>query len=520
MKSKAEQQAVIYCRVSSAKQTTRGDGLSSQETRCREYAKYRGYKIARVFKDDTTGGIAGRPGMKEMLAYIRANRRERVVVIIDDISRFARDLEAHLQLRAALASAGGVLESPSIEFREDSDSKLVEHLLASVSQHQRQKNGEQTLNRMRSRVLNGYWVFQAPWGYTYGKATGGGKILVRSEPLATIIEEAFQSFASGRLSSIGEVKRFFEAHPDFPRTRHNVVLHERVRQIFTQPLYAGYVELPSWNVARRKGHHEALIDLATFETVQERLIGKPRAPARVDLNADFPLRGFVACDDCGHPLTANWSKGELRSYPYYLCRQPSCESKGKSIARDKVESAFEELLRSLTPAKELFDLASAVFRDLWDSQRARSSERKTASAREIADIDKKVASLVDRIVDSDSKPVVAALEARVEELQHRKLLLAENIEKCGAPLRGYDETFRTAMSFLSSPWNLWQSESIEDKRATLKLTFSGVLRYHRKEGFRTPEISLPFSVLGDVLMSKMEMARPERFERPTLRFVV
>jgi site-specific DNA recombinase len=31
--------AVIYCRASSAKQTVRGDGLASQETRCREFAK-------------------------------------------------------------------------------------------------------------------------------------------------------------------------------------------------------------------------------------------------------------------------------------------------------------------------------------------------------------------------------------------------------------------------------------------------------------------------------------------------
>jgi len=58
-----------------------------------------------------------------------------------------------------------VLESPSIEFGEDSDSILVEHLLASVSQHQRQKNGEQTRNRMRARLQGGYWVLNAPMGY-------------------------------------------------------------------------------------------------------------------------------------------------------------------------------------------------------------------------------------------------------------------------------------------------------------------------------------------------------------------
>lgn len=35
--------AIVYCRVSDTKQTTRGDGLNSQETRCREFAKYKGY---------------------------------------------------------------------------------------------------------------------------------------------------------------------------------------------------------------------------------------------------------------------------------------------------------------------------------------------------------------------------------------------------------------------------------------------------------------------------------------------
>ena len=66
--------AVIYCRVSSSKQTTRGDGLSSQETRCREFAGYRGHEVVKVFKDDASGGLIDRPGMKAMLAFIRSKR--------------------------------------------------------------------------------------------------------------------------------------------------------------------------------------------------------------------------------------------------------------------------------------------------------------------------------------------------------------------------------------------------------------------------------------------------------------
>jgi len=157
--TKGNSKAVIYCRVSDTKQTTRGTGLHSQETRCREYAAFRGHDVVEVFTDDASGGLINRPGMQAMLAFLRKNRRHPHVVIIDDISRLARGVQAHLELRAALIKAGGVLESPSLEFGEDSDSQLIENLLASVSQHQRQKNGEQTLNRMRARALNGYWVF-------------------------------------------------------------------------------------------------------------------------------------------------------------------------------------------------------------------------------------------------------------------------------------------------------------------------------------------------------------------------
>lgn len=35
-------QAVIYTRVSSTSQVKKGDGLASQETRCREFAAYKG----------------------------------------------------------------------------------------------------------------------------------------------------------------------------------------------------------------------------------------------------------------------------------------------------------------------------------------------------------------------------------------------------------------------------------------------------------------------------------------------
>jgi site-specific DNA recombinase len=512
--------AVIYCRVSSTKQTTKGDGLSSQETRCRQFCDHRRHEVVKVFKDDMSGSMTKRPGMDEMLAYLRKTKRHTHVVIIDDISRLARDITAHIQLRADIGSVGATLESPSIEFGDDSDSKLVENLLACVSQHSRQKNAEQTLNRMQARVQQGYWVFQAIWGYKYAPCPTGGKMLVRNEPLASVIQEGLEGFARGRFSSQAEVKRFFESHACFPKSKGGVVTGERVNQLLTQPLYAGYVAMPSWNIKPRKGRHEGLVDLETFNAIQDRLKGKARAAARADVNTDFPLRGHICCAACNEPMTANWSKGSHGSYPYYLCRQKGCESAGKSIARAKVEDAFEALVKNLTPASQIVDLATAAFRDLWNGQVFKAGENKKAIKREIGDTDAKVKQFLDRITDTDNKSVIAAYEARIAELEAKKLVLAEQMGKCDAPVKDYDASFRTALEFLASPWNLWKSDRIEDKHMALKLTFPNRLLFDRINGFRTPELSLPFKALGDFSMINKEMARPERFERPTLRFVV
>ncbi len=112
------------------------------------------------------------------------------------------------------------------------------------------------------------------------------------------------------------------------------------------------------------------------------------------------------------------------------------------------------------------------------------------------------------------------LRSAVAELEGRKLLLREQLAGCDKPIKEFDESFRTALQFLASPWNLWKSDKLTEKRIALKLTFPSQLAYDRKTGFRTPILALPFNMLGDFSMLEKELARPERFERPTLRFVV
>ena len=501
--------AVIYCRVSSKAQAKRGDGLNSQEARCRQYAAFKGYNVMRVFSDDLTGQSAERPGLNALLSFLQADRRNPHVVIIDDLSRFARRVAVHFKLRETIALSGGILESPSVEFRDDADGEFHEHILASAAQHQARKNAEQTRNRMEARCLNGFWPFHAPIGYKHVSVKGcGGKALVPDEPVASIIREGLEGYASGRFDSQAEVKRFFERQPDFPKDLPNgEIRNQRINDILKRVIYAGYIEVPNWDIPLRKARHEGLITLETHEKIQDRLAGNKKAPARKDINADFALRGFVLCGTCDKPLTACWSKSKTgRKHPYYLCFNRQCEDNRKSIPRDRLEGEFEDILLKMKPSENLFQLAKAMFRDAWDQRLAQAKAEKAAGKKEIARIERQIEQLVDRIVDSGSETAIKAYEARIAKLEKEKLLAAERLETGTEPARSFDEMFELALAFLANPSKLWASERLEDKRTVLKLTFAERLAYRRNSGFRTPKPALPFKALKSFRMNENGMA--------------
>ncbi|WP_444666018.1 recombinase family protein [Cereibacter changlensis] len=413
---------VIYCRVSSTKQTSDGAGLSSQERSCREYAKRCGYDVAEVFTDVISGRHAVRPGMNELLAYLKRAKAQEFVVVVDDVSRFARDVSTHSELRNKILSCGAALESPNQKFGEDAGSRFIEIIMAAIAAHDREKNAEQSHSRTIARLKNGYWVFRAPLGYGYVKAPGGVKMLERCEPVASIMAEALNGFATGRFQSQAEVKRFLDSKPEFPKDyRGTEVRFDRVTTFLKNVVYAGYVEKSAWDVPLTKGQHEPLISYDTYLIIQDRLNGKDVAPARTDIDEDFPLRGFLVCDACGHRLTACWSQSRTgRKYPYYLCYFRRCPEKGKSTPRDKVEEAFDGLLKSVVPAQSTFDLAERMFRDAWDRRASQAKEEENRLRTKSRQIDREVEQLLDRAVRTKNEATAEAYERRVAELHAEK----------------------------------------------------------------------------------------------------
>lgn len=502
-----------YARVSSKKQVKEGDGLGSQEARIREFARNRGYPaLSMVFTDGKTGGTDNRPGFSAMLKFLVKNRGATCVVIIDDITRLARSVIVHHKVRAAIAATGARLECPSIEFGDGPDDILVENLLASVSQHQRQKNGEQVRNRMRGRLLNGYWCFSSkPPAFAFSR-TAGQNILVPREPVASIVTEALEGFASGRFQTQAEVQRFLQDSPGFPKKKDGTVKADRVTEMLTSVLHAGMVEYLPWGVSIRKGHHARLITYDTYQRIQIRLNENAKAPARADLSQHFPLRQAVQCAHCGWLLGGAYSRGRNAEYPYYFCLNKECLRYRKSFSSDEMHGKFDALLKTMTPADEVIDIATAIFRETWVTRSAGTAERNALLRREISSTDKSIGLLIDRIADSSNPELIQAYEARLVDLQRQKAALSEKVEDSEQKLPDFNVTLRTALEFLASPWKLWETGNIEDRRAVRKLVFTEHLQYAPELGFRTAETTLPFRVLADIAANNIEVVRATGLE--------
>lgn len=494
---------VIYCRVSSAKQKIVGDGLNSQEKRCRDYAALKGYDVLAVFADDINGDRVSRQGLDRLVDFVdEAHRRlgQDIAVIIDDLKRFARDVSVHFSLKLDLAQRGGRLESPLFRFEDTPEGKFIETIVAAQAELERNQNKRQVRNRMQARLENGYWTFKAPAGYRYAQDRVHKKLLVRDEPRASMVAEALEGFAKGRLNGAMDIwrefrgKGFYGPAPGRAQlSRQLWVIHGMLRQ----PLYTGHLEHKPWGVTFRRGQHEPLITLATYERIQERLREKPRSWQCDTDRPEFALRGFVACASCGLLLTASWTiRPGGRRYPYYHCKRRSCHLYGATVQKIVMDADFEKLLAGVGMSPMAVDaLKCLVVRWCRDQEGGRTKEVER-KARDLQNVVSETARLTGRAVETTSPAVARALDARLEELAREEAALREDLEAAqrGMPNGDVGTAVEACRPMLENPLLLYQSGALETKRLVLKRVFTSPVPYERGRGVGTAELALPYQL--------------------------
>src|SRR5262249_18254419 len=161
-------------------------------------------------------------------------------------------------------TSGAEISSPNYKFDDSPEGKFVETMFAAQGQLEREQNRRQVMQKMKARLERGYYAMAQPVGYRDVKdKDGGGKVLARDEPDASMVQEVLEGYAAGRFQLLVDVGAFLQSHPEFSLMKNGKVHKQNVSSMLRRVLYAGMIELPDWGVERRKGRHEPIISYET-----------------------------------------------------------------------------------------------------------------------------------------------------------------------------------------------------------------------------------------------------------------
>ncbi len=486
-----ERVGLVYARVSSKRQEIEGTGLMSQEGRCKEELARRGIPHLKTFPDSFTGGgdFMLRPAMRSLLEYIDKYPYKRFIVIFDDIKRFARDVEFHIKLRAAFKSRSVELLCLNYQFDESPEGKYFELIVAGGAELERQQNKRQVIQKQKARLDLGYWPFPSKRPYKMVKDPIHGNILKLQYPEADDLKQALEGFADGTFVRKIDACRFLVEKGFWKEKRSP----EKYIDIFTKlaedPLIAGYIEYKPWDVSRRKGHHETLISLETFEIIQKRLRGNGLVKrVRIDLSSDFPLRGLITCAHCEKAMTAAWSKGKVKKHAYYFCQNSTCELKRKSIKKKDIEDGFEKVLLKQNLKEDVGVIAKEVFDSVWREEVSNLEKSNRDNLNKKLDLEDKIKCLSDAAVSTKSEAVRVVYEKQIEDtVSEIEALESDYFHESDMSI-----PYRTALDkvtgLLKNPYTVWKSMSPREQHELFYFIFQQKVPYDVKEGYRTEKI--------------------------------
>lgn len=495
----SNQKVVIYCRVSSQKQVREGNGLESQEAKCRTWCKNKGYEVLKVFKDEgVSGGKKDRPAFKEMLDYL--SNLSGCIVLVEDLNRWSRETVNHFLLKQQITQLGHSLQSVNMALDDTEESELMETLSASISQYERKKNAKRAKSCMIEHAKQGYWIFYPPVGYKHQKI--GGKVhCVRLEPTATYIQEALEGFARGRFLTNKSVFDFLLTK-DLINSygKHIRVSFNLVKSMLSNKVYTGTFAYPHWDIPEQKWAIEPIISQETYQKIQDRLHSKCPLTKHRNYNVndeDFPLRRWIKCPVCGHPLTGSRPRSKSgKRHPYYHCYTKQCSLRGKTIKPNELHQDFERLLADITPKESLIDLAQALIVKKCTDASKDWHEHKIQMQKELATLKQEKEKCFALLLQPNTNATVAEmcnnklaqLDARIKELEHTT---QEDDIKQAEALKAHS---KYVLDFLRQPLAVWKVGDLQQRMGVLKLCFTEPITYDKAQKFGTLNLSPIFGL--------------------------
>jgi site-specific DNA recombinase len=388
--------------------------------------------------------------------------------------RVARNLLDSLLFEAEMARAGIKCLSVSEGYDLDTLGGKMAFTIRSLLAEQQNKRRASDIKRgQRSAIIDGKYIFEAPYGYTKNEA----KRLCVNIPQAAVIRRIFNLLLSGQ--SPRQITRLLN-ELKVPSPRGKKWQHAYVASVLRQEVYAGIIV---HGIGKNKGrknytrdsaiiepfHHPAIFDWDTFVRAQKILSERSRLRRFTTTVRHFYLLGglkLLRCGSCGRSVAGKRCVANGVNYFYYTCmsRNHTGVSCGLSAIPCKVLN--EIVLGQLEAYADRTKVELA-----WAKHHKDIAPQVIPAREEITAIDQKLRGLRQRkermaAAFAEAEVALPVLKAEVKKLtdeeqslENRRLALQQQIEKISKTMA---------------------DGGILDKLADFRKTFDGLTREGKK----------------------------------------
>ncbi|MGB3806664.1 MAG: recombinase family protein [Erythrobacter sp.] len=332
----------MRCAVYTRKSTEDGleqefNSLHAQREACEAYIlsqRHEGWTLVDTHYDDGgfSGGNMARPGLTALLKDVEAGLVD--VIVVYKVDRLTRSLADFAKIVEQLDAREASFVSVTQAFNTTTSmGRLTLNVLLSFAQFEREVTGERIRDKIAASKKKGLWMGgPVPLGY---------EVIERKLVPNAYEAECVRTIMSRYIASRSAAKLIEQLEAEGIRTKvqrrtsgpHRGGIPFRRGSLFhllKNPIYRGKI------VHKGKvyeGEHEAIVDEALWDQVQQRLKQKAPPRKRPTNNTQRALLRGLLIDPEGRPMVPTYATKGTRRYAYYETRKDLARPDDPSATR-------------------------------------------------------------------------------------------------------------------------------------------------------------------------------------------
>lgn len=402
----ATKRAVIYLRVSTAKQSEKADdpegySLPAQREACHRKAAELGAEVVDEYRDQgESAKTVDRSDFQRMLTRVRT-KQDIDYVILDKIDRFARNRRDDANTLFELRRAGAQLISVKENIDDTPGGQLLHAIMAGIAEFYSKNLAAEALKGMTQKAKVGGTPGRTPIGYLNTRRRIDGRevrIIVVDPDRASLIQWAFEAYATGeytiRSLTTALAEKGLRALPHGKKVP-GPIQPSHVHHLLSNRYYLGQV---TFRGVEYDGTHQPLVSKSLFDRVQAVLKAHDRAGEKQRIHNHY-LKGSIFCAGCGSRLCFTQAKG---TYEYFYClgrQQRRTDCRMPYLPAADVEVAIERYYRTITLPEHVQDGIRVGLRAELDQQRQRAKPELTWAKTRVTDLEHERRRLARGVVD-------------------------------------------------------------------------------------------------------------------------